>query len=76
VANLVKLNPGLASKFQTAAVKATMPYFFPPANEPWGWQNPTPWNAYGQWMMSNHLISNPNVLANPDSNEILAGQGI
>jgi putative hydroxymethylpyrimidine transport system substrate-binding protein len=77
VANLIKMNPGLASKFQTAAVRATMPYFFPSnPNEPWGWQDPTQWNAYGQWMLSNHLISNANVLANPDSNEILAGQGI
>ncbi len=77
VANLVKMNPGLAPKFQTAAVKATMPYFFPSnPNQPWGWQDPTQWNAYGQWMLSNHLISNPIVLANPDSNEILAGQGI
>jgi putative hydroxymethylpyrimidine transport system substrate-binding protein len=77
VANLVKLNPGLAQKFQLAAVKATMPYFFPAnASRPWGWQDPTQWNAYGQWMLSHHLISNSNVLSNPDSNEILAGQGI
>ena len=54
-----------------------MPYFFPSnPNEPWGWQDPTQWNAYGQWMLNNHLISNTNVLAHPDSNEILAGQGI
>ena len=77
VANLVRMNPGLAPKFQAAAVKATMPYFFPSnPDEPWGWQDPTQWNAYGQWMLSNHLISNTNVLANPESNEILAGQGI
>jgi putative hydroxymethylpyrimidine transport system substrate-binding protein len=77
VANLVKQNPGLDRKFQLAAVRATMPDFFPSdPSHPWGWQDPTQWNAYGQWMMNNHLISNPNVLSNPDSNEILAGQGI
>jgi putative hydroxymethylpyrimidine transport system substrate-binding protein len=77
VANLVRLNPGLDKKFQLAAVKATMPYFFPSnPSDPWGWQNTTQWNAYGQWMLDHHLISNDNVLANPESNEILAGQGI
>jgi putative hydroxymethylpyrimidine transport system substrate-binding protein len=77
VANLVRLNPGLDTKFQLAAVKATMPDFFPsnPRN-PWGWQNQTQWNAYGQWMLTNHLITNQNALAEPSTNEILAGQGI
>jgi len=77
VANLVRLNPGLDTKFQLAAVKATMPDFFPsnPRN-PWGWQNQTQWNAYGQWMLNHHLITNQNALAEPSTNEILAGQGI
>jgi putative hydroxymethylpyrimidine transport system substrate-binding protein len=77
VANLVRMNPGLDTKFQLAAVKATMPDFFPSnPNDPWGWQNQTQWNAYGQWMLDNHLITNQNALAQPSTNEILAGQGI
>jgi putative hydroxymethylpyrimidine transport system substrate-binding protein len=77
VDNLVRLNPGLDKKFQLAAVKATLPDFFPSnPNDPWGWQNQSDWNAYGQWMYDNHLITNQAALAQPSSNEILAGQGI
>ena len=41
VANLVRANPGLDRKLQSAAVRATLPAFFPsnPSN-PWGWQDP------------------------------------
>jgi putative hydroxymethylpyrimidine transport system substrate-binding protein len=77
VANLVRMNPGLDTKFQLASVKATMPAFFPSnPSKPWGWQDPTQWNAYGQWMLDNHLISNREALAEPSTNEVLAGQGI
>jgi putative hydroxymethylpyrimidine transport system substrate-binding protein len=76
VANLVRLNPGLSQKLQLASVRATLPAFFPPAGRPWGWQNAGQWNAYGQWMLSHHLISNPNAVADASTNEFLAGQGI
>jgi putative hydroxymethylpyrimidine transport system substrate-binding protein len=77
VANLVKANPSLDPKFQTAAVDATLPAFFPsdPSN-PWGWQDPAQWNSYGQWMLSNHLISNPEAVTDASTNEELAGQGL
>jgi putative hydroxymethylpyrimidine transport system substrate-binding protein len=77
VASLVRANPGLDSKFQTAAVGATLPAFFPsnPSN-PWGYQDPVQWNAYGQWMLSNHLISNPGAVAYASTNEELPGQGL
>jgi putative hydroxymethylpyrimidine transport system substrate-binding protein len=77
VANLVHANPSLSSKLQTAAVNATLPAFFPtdPA-KPWGWQDPTQWNAFGQWMLSNHLISNPAAVPDASTNEELAGQGL
>ena len=53
------------------------PYYFPsnPAL-PWGWQDPTQWNAYGEWMLKNHLISDPNAVLDASTNELLAGQGI
>jgi putative hydroxymethylpyrimidine transport system substrate-binding protein len=73
---LVQANPGLDRKLQTASVQATLPVFFPESGKPWGWQDATQWNAYGQWMMKNHLISNPNALADPSTNELLAGQGL
>jgi putative hydroxymethylpyrimidine transport system substrate-binding protein len=76
VQNLVRANSGLDSKLQLASVRATLPSYFPTGNRPWGWQDATQWNAYGEWMMSHHLISNPDVLTNPSTNELLAGQGI
>ncbi len=77
VANLVRANPGLDPKFQAAAVSATLPAFFPAnSGEPWGWQDPVQWNTYGQWMLTNHLISNPAAVANASTNEELAGQGL
>ena len=76
VANLVKANSGLDPKLQLASVQATLSSFFPTGSHPWGWQDATQWNAYGQWMMNHHLISDPNALNNPSTNELLAGQGI
>ncbi len=78
VANLVHANPSLSPKLQLASVKATLSSFFPfgsDAGEPWGWQNQSRWNAYGQWMISEHLISNPAAVDGASTNEVLAGQG-
>jgi putative hydroxymethylpyrimidine transport system substrate-binding protein len=77
VANLVRANPSLDSKFQTAAVKASLSAFFPSdPSKPWGYQNPVQWNSYGQWMLANHLISSPAAVAGASTNEELAGQGL
>ncbi|HEX4671308.1 MAG TPA: ABC transporter substrate-binding protein [Solirubrobacteraceae bacterium] len=77
VNNLVKANPGLDPSFQLASVKATLPAFFPSnASRPWGWMSASQWNAYGQWMLNQHLISNPNAVVDASTNELLAGQGL
>jgi putative hydroxymethylpyrimidine transport system substrate-binding protein len=77
VGALVRANPGLDPKLQLASVQATLPAFFPSdASKPWGWQDQTQWNAYGQWMMNNHLITNPEAIADASTNELLAGQGV
>jgi putative hydroxymethylpyrimidine transport system substrate-binding protein len=77
VNNLVKASPGLDPKLQLASVEATLPYYFPSnPSDPWGWQSPSQWNAYGEWMLKNHLISNPNAAVDASTNELLAGQGL
>jgi putative hydroxymethylpyrimidine transport system substrate-binding protein len=77
VNNLVHASSGLDPKLQLASVRATLPAFFPSnRSEPWGWQNPAEWNAYGQWMLNNHLISVPNAVLDASTNELLAGQGL
>ena len=75
VAALVKENPALSTKLQLASVRATLPYYFPGGGHPWGWQNTRQWNAYGQWMLAHHLISNPGAVADASTNQLLAGQG-
>jgi putative hydroxymethylpyrimidine transport system substrate-binding protein len=76
VNSLVHANPGLSPKLQLASVQATLPAFFPAdPNEPWGWQDQARWNAYGSWMLSHHLISDPAAVTDASTNELLAGQG-
>ncbi len=75
VQNLIKANPTIDSKFAAASVRATLPAFFPASGRAWGWQDQTQWNAYGQWMLNHHLISNPNAIVDASTNELLAGQG-
>jgi putative hydroxymethylpyrimidine transport system substrate-binding protein len=75
VRSLVSATSGLDQKLQLASVQATLPLFFPGAGKPWGWQDQTQWNAFGAWMLSNHLISNPAAAADASTNELLAGQG-
>jgi putative hydroxymethylpyrimidine transport system substrate-binding protein len=74
VAALTSQVPGLDPRLQLASVRATATSYFP-AGEPWGWQNQTQWNAFGQWMIKNHLISNEAAVADASTNELLAGQG-
>ena len=75
VANLVRASPGLYEKLQLASVKATLPVFFP-SGQPWGYQDQAQWNLYGQWMLSNHLISNSSAFFDASTNEVLAGAGV
>ena len=59
-----------------AQVKATLPVYFPSnAAYPWGFMNADEWRAYGQWMVTNKLVS---TLPTPTSitNEFLPGRGI
>ncbi len=77
VNDLIKASPGLDPKLTLASVDASLPAFFPSDSaNPWGWQDPKQWAAYGQWMLSQHLISNPNAVLDASTNELLAGQGI
>jgi putative hydroxymethylpyrimidine transport system substrate-binding protein len=77
VDDLVRQNPGLDRSLQRASVRATLPAFFPSGGtHPWGWQDQAQWNAYGEWMLSQHLISNPSAVADASTNQLLAGQGV
>ncbi|HEX8975343.1 MAG TPA: ABC transporter substrate-binding protein [Solirubrobacteraceae bacterium] len=73
---LLSANPSLSRKLQLASVEATLPAYFPSGtSRPWGWQDTAQWTAYGQWMLSHHLISNPASIVAAETNQFLAGQG-
>jgi len=76
VTALVHANPSLSAKLQAASVRATLPSFFPAdVKLPWGWQSTAQWTAYGQWMLSHHLLANAAAVAGASTNQLLAGQG-
>jgi putative hydroxymethylpyrimidine transport system substrate-binding protein len=76
VSQLLAANPNLDPRLQRASVRATLPSFFPGGGRPWGYQSAGQWNAFGEWMMRHHLISNPLAVPDASTNELLAGQGI
>jgi putative hydroxymethylpyrimidine transport system substrate-binding protein len=73
---LLKANPGLDAGLQRAAVKATLPAFFPSdSSQPWGWQDPAQWAAYGRWMQSQGLLKQPPYAQRAMNDDLLPGQG-
>jgi putative hydroxymethylpyrimidine transport system substrate-binding protein len=73
---LVKADSDLDRGLQLAAIKATLPVFFPEnAAFPWGYMNADEWRAYGQWMLDNKLVTGLPT-ATSITNEFLPGRGI
>jgi putative hydroxymethylpyrimidine transport system substrate-binding protein len=74
---LVKANPDLDRKLQTAQVKATLPVFFPTDKDrPFGFQDPDQWQRYATWMSDNGLIPSTDTAQRAFTNEFLPGEGI
>ena len=74
---LVQADPGLDRGLQAAAVRATLPVFFPAdTSKPFGWQDPDEWDAYAAWMRSNRLITQPQPGSRAMTNEFLPGEGL
>jgi putative hydroxymethylpyrimidine transport system substrate-binding protein len=76
---IVKANPSAEQKLQLASIEATLPAMLPAQrSEPYGWQDPSAWAAFGHWMLLHGLVhSDPNAAALPPfTNEFLPGQGI
>jgi putative hydroxymethylpyrimidine transport system substrate-binding protein len=73
---LVTADSDLDRGLQLAAIKATLPVFFPEnASFPWGYMNADEWRAYGQWMLDNKLVKTLPT-ATSITNEFLPGRGI
>jgi putative hydroxymethylpyrimidine transport system substrate-binding protein len=76
---IVKANPEAEMKLQLASIEKTLPAIVPTNHsDPYGWQDPSQWAAFGSWMLAHGLIhSNPNTTGLPPfTNEFLPGQGI
>jgi putative hydroxymethylpyrimidine transport system substrate-binding protein len=76
---IVKANPSAEESLQLASIEATLPATTPSNHsKPYGWQDPSAWASFSQWMFSHKLIrSNPNRAGLPPfTNEFLPGQGI
>jgi putative hydroxymethylpyrimidine transport system substrate-binding protein len=74
---LMKASNGLDRDLQEAVVKATLPVFFPADDEqPFGWQDPAEWDAYGEWMLKNGLLKRQPAAGRALTNEFLPGQGL
>jgi putative hydroxymethylpyrimidine transport system substrate-binding protein len=75
---LVKANPSLEEKLQLESIRQTLPAAQPAhASDPYGWQEPSAWAGFGDWMLAQGLLQrNPNGGLPPFTNEFLPGQGI
>ena len=75
---IVRANPSLDEKLQLESIRQTLPATMPSeAGKPYGWQAPSAWATFGDWMFAHHLLRNdPNAGLPPLSNEFLPGQGI
>ena len=73
---LLEANPELDPELQRAAVDVTLPLFFPPEGEPFGWQDPEQWDAFSAWMKDNDLLEQPPEPAASFDNELLPGAGL
>ena len=73
---LLEANPDLDPKLQAAVVDVTLPLFFPPAGEPFGWQDPEQWDEFSAWMKDNELLENPPDPEASYDNGLLPGGGL
>jgi putative hydroxymethylpyrimidine transport system substrate-binding protein len=74
---LVKANGDLDRPLQLAAIKATTDAFFPSdAKQPFGYQNPDEWIAYGRWMQDHKLLDRDPEADGALTNEFLPGEGL
>jgi putative hydroxymethylpyrimidine transport system substrate-binding protein len=77
--SVMKANPSLEARLQRASIERTLAATMPddPSN-PYGWQNPAAWVAFGNWMFDRGLLAHDPSASGlpPFTNEFLPGQGI
>jgi putative hydroxymethylpyrimidine transport system substrate-binding protein len=75
---LVKANPSLEPKLQLASIQQTLPAALPAGGKPYGYQDPSAWTAFGNWMFDHGLLrhSPDDTALPPFTNEFLPGEGL
>jgi putative hydroxymethylpyrimidine transport system substrate-binding protein len=75
---VVRANPSLEEKLQLESIRRTLPATVPSeGGKPYGWQQPTAWAAFGEWMFEHKLLAHdPGAGLPPFTNEFLPGQGL
>jgi putative hydroxymethylpyrimidine transport system substrate-binding protein len=76
IEGLLEANPDLDPELQRAVVKVTLPLFFPPEGQPYGWQDPEQWDAFSAWMMDSDLLQQPPDPPATYDNGLLPGAGL
>ena len=76
IRGLLEANPDLDPELQRASVDVTLPLFFPPEGEPFGWHDPEQWDAFSAWMKDNQLLENPPDPGAAFTNDLLPGAGL
>jgi putative hydroxymethylpyrimidine transport system substrate-binding protein len=76
IEGLLEANPDLDPELQRAVVEVTLPLFLAPEGKPYGWQDPTEWDAFGAWMQDNRLLENPPDVKAAFDNGLLPGSGL
>jgi len=76
VAALRAAAPKLSKRDATATVAATLELLLPAARKPFGWQEPSQWQTFADWMKRNELLATAVDSAQAYSNEFLPGEGL
>jgi putative hydroxymethylpyrimidine transport system substrate-binding protein len=72
---LLRADHGLDRGLQEAAIRATLPVFFPAdRNRPWGWQDRAAWDRYALWMKRHGLLHGQPIGGAAITTEFLPGQ--
>jgi putative hydroxymethylpyrimidine transport system substrate-binding protein len=76
IEGLLEANPDLDPELQRAVVKVTLPLFFPPKDQPFGYQDPDQWDEFTAWMNDNRLLQETPDASGAFTNELLPGAGL
>ena len=75
-AQLAKVNPTMSAALERAVLAQTLPLTAPAkASEPFGYQDPNAWQAFGAWMTAHGLLAGGQNAGLAVTDEFLPGEG-